>query len=155
MHKIINQNGFQGKVQKIKILLRKYNSLKISIVNMEQKLTDLYNDKSSLGAVNYDKPSISPTFAFNSATENECIDIIESREDLESKIKNNKSIVERLERSLSCLNETELIIIKCQFIDRMPYYTITYKIYRSESRTKVIAKGALNKLVTAYYGDME
>jgi hypothetical protein len=122
---------------------------------MEQKLTDLYNDKSSLGAIDYDKPSISPTFAFNSMTENECIDIIETREELEEKIRYNKSIVERLERALGCLNETELTIIQSKYISCMPYYSFIYKIYISERTAKYISRDALNKLVIAYFGDVE
>jgi len=132
-------------------ILYSLNPLKASIENMECELEELKEGKDIglTGTVITEK--IGPTNAFNSATENEAMYIIERQELLKRRIKATTRKVNRINRSIESLDNTEREIIAMRYLKGNQWWEIAYAIKFSERHCKRIRNSAIEKITIALF----
>ena len=133
--------------------LRNLDSLKISIENMRQEIKEIEEEEATLGSIDYAKDKICQSYKISSQTENEAISNVDKIALLRAKIKATESKVERIDRALIVLNETERYIIQQSSIERKPYYTFLHKLHMGERTAQRIKQTALREIERALNGE--
>lgn len=138
--------------------LRKYKGKKAFILNAEKQIELLKEEPAGIKPIIYsDMPS--SYGQFNSCIEDEIIDreinIEERIPELEKKIMWAKELVERVDRSLEVLNETERDVIEIFYIEGLPWFKVTEKVNISQSGCKKIRTKAIKRLILPMYGEKE
>lgn len=139
--------------RKIAEALRNLDSLKISIINMNQEIKEIEEEEATLGSIDYAKDKICQSYKISSQTENEAISNVDKIALLKTKIRVTESKVERVDRALSILNETERYIIQQSSIERKPYYTFLHKLHMGERTAQRIKGKALKEIEIALNGE--
>ncbi|HHV27946.1 MAG TPA: hypothetical protein GXX63_12235, partial [Tissierellia bacterium] len=106
--------------------LYNYNSLKASIENMKQEIEEM--DYREISAINYQKEPVSETYAFHSATEESAIYAAERKNLLEKRIKITESKLERIDRAIEALNDTERQVIIERYINGKQWWQVAYAV---------------------------
>ena len=120
---------------------------------MKQEMIDI--DDISLSSIQYDKEKSSPTFKFNSETENTAINNIEKKDKLKNKIRETERRLERLERGIQALKGVEHSIISLRYIEGLGWREIAYKVNYSQRHCTRTKNNAIRKLSVALFGDNE
>lgn len=131
--------------------LYNYNSLKASIENMKQEITEM--DYRELSAINYNKEPTSKTYAFHSSTEEAAIYTADKKSLLEHRIKITEGKLERIDRAIEALNELEQRIIKLRYIEGKQWWQIAYEIRYSEKWGKELRRRAIGKIAVGLFGE--
>ncbi|SKA89591.1 hypothetical protein SAMN05428976_11334 [Clostridium sp. USBA 49] len=126
--------------------LQRYRVLKAEIKNIELDLEELH-EAENIGpsGINYDE-KLSPTYKFNSMTENEAISIADKSQMLESLKRSKERELERIDNALSILDDKEREVIELKHIKGCRWDTVTYKLDRSYSYCKQLENEALVKI---------
>ena len=131
--------------------LYNYNSLKASIENMKQEIEEL--DYREISAVNYEKEPTGKTYAFHSITEEAGIRAAEKKKLLEKRIKATQSKLERIDRAIKALNDTERQIITERYINGKQWWQVAYEIKYSEKWCKELRRRAVQKVTIGLFGE--
>ena len=132
--------------------LYNYNSLKASIENMKQEIEEI--DYQEISAVNYEKEPTGKTYAFHSITEEAGIRAAEKKKLLEKRIKATQSKLERIDRAIKALNDTERQIITERYIGGRQWWEIAYKVRFNESWCKELRRRAVRKIAIGLFGEV-
>lgn len=138
-------------IRHAELLLRNYNSLKASIHNMEQEIKEIEQERACISSIDYSKDKVT-TSSVGSSTESEATRNVDRVMLLKVRVQINKSKVERIERAMGALNDTERFVIKSHSIDGLPYYSFCYRVHVSERTAKRIKFAALEKIEIALFG---
>lgn len=131
--------------------LYNYNSLKASIENMKQEIKEM--DYREISAIDYEKEPTSETYAFHSATEESAIYAADRKNLLEKRIKITEGKLERVDRAVSALNDTEREIINLRYIEGRQWWQVAYEVRYSEKWCKELRKRAINKIAVGLFGE--
>lgn len=136
--------------------LKMYNSLKVSVENMEDDIKRIQkDDRGCTITIQLDREPISRTYKFNSVVENEAIDNVDLIYLLRNKIEITKFTLRKIERALNVLPEREKKLIEMRYISEK-YYTwrdIANALgYTVDHCRGYLRKQALVKISVAIYG---
>jgi len=131
--------------------LYNYNSLKASIENMKQEIEEL--DYREISAVNYEKEPTGKTYAFHSITEEAGIRAAEKKKLLEERIKATQSKLERIDRAIKALNDTERQIITERYINGKQWWQVAYIVKFNERWCKELRRRAVQKVAIGLFGE--
>ncbi len=129
--------------------LYNYKSLKANIENMKTQIKEL--DYSSVKGANYDY--IDNGGYKKSAVESTVLYIDKKRSNLERKIIELKSKLERIDKSIEALNEVEQFIIKERYFEGKQWWKIAYKLRYSERWCKELRSRAVEKISIGLWGE--
>lgn len=129
--------------------LYNYKSFKANIVNMETQIEEI--DYYSVKAVGYDY--IDDIGYRGSTVENAIINIDKKRNDLENKIVELKSKLERIDKAIEALNEIEQQIISERYFEGRQWWQIAYKLRYSERWCKELRSRAVEKISIGLWGE--
>lgn len=138
------------KYAKVEKMLSDYKMMKINIVNMEKEIEYL-KDQDGITGISCEGGG-GGSGEFNSVTERTAFFNIQSVEELECKIEKAKLDVDKLDRALDGLTETERAIVVNKYIDGLRWWEVAYSVGYSESHSKAIRKQAISKLVIGVLG---
>jgi RNA polymerase sigma factor (sigma-70 family) len=127
-------------------ILKDYKRLKAIIKDYELKLEELDFDTTGPRAMAYDGDRISPTFKFNSETENTVIKREERVKDLTIKKRVTEIIIERVENAIDSLKERERKVVELKYINDKTYEEIAEIIDRTPIRCQQIMDEAIEKI---------
>lgn len=131
--------------------LHNYNSLKASIENMKQEIEEM--DYREISAIDYEKEPTSETYAFHSATEESAIYAAERKNLLEKRIKITESKLERIDRAIEALNDTEKQVITERYMGGKQWWQVAYSVQYNERWCKEIRRRAVNKIAIGLFGE--
>ncbi|AYO30819.1 hypothetical protein D2962_09525 [Biomaibacter acetigenes] len=131
--------------------LYNYNSLKASIENMKQEIEGM--DYREISAINYDKEPTSKTYAFYSITEEAGVRAADKKRLLEQRIKATEGKIERIDRAIEALNDTERQIITERYINGKQWWQIAYSVRINERWCREIRKRAVTKIAIGLFGE--
>jgi DNA-directed RNA polymerase specialized sigma subunit len=131
--------------------LYNYNSLKASIENMKQEIEEL--DYREISAVNYEKEPTGKTYDFHSITEEAGIRAAEKKKLLEKRIKATQSKLERIDRAIKALNDTERQIITERYINGKQWWQVAYTVKFNERWCKELRRRAVQKVAIGLFGE--
>jgi len=131
--------------------LYNYNSLKASIENMKQEIEEM--DYREISAINYQKEPVSETYAFHSATEESAIYAAERKNLLEKRIKITESKLERIDRAIEALNDTERQVIIERYINGKQWWQVAYAVKYNERWCREVRRNAVNKIAIGLFGE--
>lgn len=131
--------------------LYNYNSLKASIENMKQEIEEI--DYKEIPGINYDKERTSKTYAFHSITEDEGIKVADKKILLEKRIKATEGKIERIDRAIEALNDTERQIITERYINGRQWWEVAYSVKFNERWCKEIRRRAVKKIAIGLFGE--
>ena len=131
--------------------LYNYNSLKASIENMKQEIEEM--DYREISAIDYEKEPTSETYAFHSATEESAIYAVERKNLLEKRIKITESKLERIDRAIEALNDTERQVIIERYINGKQWWQVAYSVKFNERWCKEIRRRAVEKIAIGLFGE--
>jgi len=134
-------------------MLWEYTSYKAYLDNAMAELMELDIDSGDGMGIDYSNPKLSRSYNFSSTTENGAIKKIEWKDLLKQRIELTISKLNRLERALQALTDTERIIIEQYYFRDKRYYDITYQVQYSERQCRRKKKHAVEKIKIALYGD--
>lgn len=132
-------------------LLYNYKMFKINIKNMESEIEYLKKDDGMTG-INYDGISTSSTNMINSITENTALSISEKIHFLERRICKENMTLEKIDRAIKGLTETERIIIEQRYIEGKQWWQVAYKANYGERHCKRLRSEAIGKMVIGIFG---
>lgn len=135
----------------VRVKLKKYRELKASIRSIELKIDELNDGINSvediLQVVKYgDK--IQSTNKFHSNTESTVINRMEKLEELERTKRVIEREIDKIDNSLTILDDVELQVVRMLYIESKKWETICYSLDRSYSHLKRIEVQAVKKLST-------
>lgn len=107
----------------IQAILKGYNDKKGELQMLEIEIREA-EEIAGLRAVNYDKEPISKTYAFNSSTENEALNIYL----LKQRKIHLESLIQRIDTALNQLAEDEREILKLRYIEGRNWTNIYFKL---------------------------
>jgi len=125
--------------------LHDYNSIIAFVQGLQSEIDDKATD--SMGVV-YDKDQLSKTYKFSSVVENAVI----SNEKLYEMLEGNKNLLEKLNRALESLNNTERKIVMYRCVEGKYYYMFTNEVHFSERTCRRIKREAIIKMRKAIFG---
>jgi DNA-directed RNA polymerase specialized sigma subunit len=131
--------------------LYNYNSLKASIENMKQEIDEM--DYREISAIDYEKEPVSETYAFHSATEEAAIYAADKKSLLEQRIKTTEGKLERIDRAIEALNDTERQIITERYINGKQWWQVAYSVKFNERWCKEIRRRAVEKIAIGLFGE--
>ena len=132
-------------------MLYNYKMLQISIINMKQEI-DFIDEETGVGGMDYESLP-SNTNKINSITENIALSNMEKKEYLEMQIERNSRQLEKLDRTIKELSETQREVIIEKYIKGKQWYEVSGIVYKSERHCRQIRTDAINKLVIGIYGE--
>ncbi|WIV11380.1 sigma factor-like helix-turn-helix DNA-binding protein [Proteiniborus sp. MB09-C3] len=138
--------------ENIEGLLYNYNMLKINIEIADKQLEELKNED-GMTAISYDGIQTSATNKISSMTE-----IVAERNIAKEEliIKRKEKLLEKLnklDRLLEELKETEQKIVSMYYIEGWQWWQIAYEVKYSERHCKRIRTEAIRKLAVGLYGE--
>lgn len=131
--------------------LYNYNSLKASIENMKQEIEEI--DYLEISAVNYEKEPTSETYTFHSITEEAAIYTADKKSLLEQRIKITEGRIDRIDRAIEALNDTERQIITDRYINGRQWWEVAYSVKFNERWCKEIRRRAVEKIAIGLFGE--
>lgn len=131
--------------------LYNYNSLKASIENMKQEIEEM--DYREISAVNYENETTGETYAFHSTTEEAAVYTADKKSLLEQRIKTTEGKIERIDRAIKALNDTERQIITERYINGKQWWQVAYIVKFNERWCKEIRRRAVEKIAIGLFGE--
>lgn len=119
---------------------------KINIRNIESEIEFIKNDI-GVNGVDYTGISVSPTNVIKSATETKALRMIEEVERLEKEVSVNQKVIDKIDRTINCLERTERIIVEEKYINSLQWWQVACKVGYGERQCRRIRNNAINKLV--------
>lgn len=133
--------------QKLKQELKSYKENLARLKMLTIKLEEKYKNDGMKG-MSYDNPKLSPSYAFNSATENTAEQNMSDYDKLIKDYGMTEGSVMLVEIVLSALNEVERTIVECKYIEGLDWIETAEKVSYSKSHTRKIGKGsAMQKML--------
>lgn len=143
-----------NKYKQVEELLKNYTMMQASIENMQDEIEYIKKEDGMTG-ISYDRVSTSPTYSFSSSVEDTALSKSEKIHYLELQMEGVKRQLERIDRAMKGLTETERIIIEEKYIKGRQWWQVGYKANCSESTGKRHRRNAINKLIIGLYGEKE
>ncbi len=140
-----------NKYKQVEELLKNYTMMQASIENIKDEIEYLKKEDGMTG-ISYDGISTSPTYRFSSSVEDTALSNSEKIHYLELQIEGIQRQIDRLDRAIKGLNETERIIIRGKYIEGLQWWQVAGQVRYSERWCKELRKNAINKLVIGIYG---
>ena len=131
--------------------LYNYNSLKASIENMKQEIEEM--DYREISAIDYEHEPTSETYAFHSTTEESAVYAADKKSLLEQRIKTTEGKIERIDRAIEALNDTEKQIITERYINGKQWWQVAYSVRINERWCREIRRRAVNKIAIGLFGE--
>lgn len=133
-------------------LLYNYKMFQISIENMQQEI-ELLKEEDGTAAITYDGIKTSPTFKFQSSTEDTALSVMEKIDYLEHSIRRIQNRLESIDRALEGLGVIERAIINKRYFEGKQWYEIAYKVSYNERWVKELRRRSINKIAIGLFGD--
>lgn len=131
--------------------LYNYNSLKASIENMKQGIEEM--DYREISAVHYEQEKTSETYTFHSITEDAAIHAADKKSLLEQRIKTTEGKLERIDRAIEALNDTERQVIVERYLNGKQWWQVAYSVRINERWCREIRRRAINKIAIGLFGE--
>ena len=128
--------------------------LQISIQNMKQEIEYLEKED-GLSGISYDGISTSPTNLCKSATEGIALSNMEKIHFIEHSIERATRQIEKIDRAMEGLEETEQIVIRERYINARQWWKVAGEVKYGERHCKRIRTEAISKLVIGIYGETD
>ncbi|KNF06988.1 DNA-directed RNA polymerase specialized sigma subunit, sigma24 [Gottschalkia purinilytica] len=132
-------------------LLYNYNMLKVSIENMNAEIRELESE-SGVTSIDYESEKIAPTNKIGNPTEEVAIKNITSIDLLKKRIEKTQDKIDKMDRAIEKLSESEKQIITMRYIDGKQWFEIAYEANYNERWCKELRKRAIKKLTIGVYG---
>ncbi|WP_427340634.1 sigma factor-like helix-turn-helix DNA-binding protein [Caloranaerobacter sp. DY30410] len=132
-------------------LLYNYKMLKVSIENMKAEIEELKKE-SGITGINYEGEKTSETHKITQPTEEQSLRNITQEYLLRKRIEITQNKIDRIDRALEGLNETERKIVVMRYIEGMQWFKIAYEVNYNERWCKELRKRAIEKLAIGIYG---
>ncbi len=141
-----------NKYKQVEELLKNYTMMQASIENIKDEIEYLKKEDGMTG-INYDGISTSPTYRFSSSVEDTALSNSEKIHYLELQIEGIQRQIDRLDRAIKGLNETERIIIRGKYIEGLQWWQVAGQVRYSERHCKRIRTEAIERLIIGMYGE--
>ncbi len=119
---------------------------------MKQEIEEM--DYLKISAIDYEKEPTGKTYTFHSITEEAGIYVADRKNLLEKRIKITEGKIERIDRAIGALNETERQIITERYIEGRQWWEIAYKVRFNESWCKELRHRAVRKIAIGLFGEV-
>ena len=131
--------------------LREYRDLKTALINIPDEIAELEQECGAVKSVRYDK---TPVMGGTSGYEDALILNIDRRNRLAIRLDTAKSKINRIDRGLSGLTETERLILRRFYIDGQRGYLdrLTLELGYERAQIYRIKDAALQRFVRSMWG---
>lgn len=143
---IIKRGVYLNNYKRVEDLLRNYKMFKVNITNIESEIEFVKNDI-SVNGIDYAGISVSPTNVIKSISESKALCIIEEVDRLEKEVTVNRKLIDKIDRTLNGLEETERIIVEEKYINSLQWWQVACKVGYGERQCRRMRNNAINKLV--------
>lgn len=137
--------------KRVERMLYNYKMLQISIKNMEEEIKFIEGE-TGVGGIDYGEPATSKTNKNSSITESTALGKLEEKEYLEQQIERHKRDLEKIDRTMKGLTDTQQKVIEHKYIHGKQWWEVAGVVCYSERWCKEIRTQAINKLVVGIYG---
>lgn len=134
-------------------ILWQYTSYKAYIENAKEELAEMDKDAGVGMGIDYSKDKLAPTYKFSSMTESEAEQRIDRKELLQKQIEIISHKLNRIERALNALSETDRKIIEMYYFQGKRIWEIQFEVQYSDRQVKRKKRYALEKLKISIYGE--
>lgn len=137
-------------IREMKKLLRNYNQIKlnIEILKEEKERADLVV---SLPAITYDSVNVQ-TSVSNDCIEKDAIRLMNRKKMIDLDIKENEYLLNKIDRAIDSLSETEAQIVKLFYIEKNSWNSVVRSMCYSERALRYKRDEAVLSIAVALFG---